>query len=121
MSAWVSVSYRRRLVGPALVGATPEASAVTGAGCKRRPRMRHDGTIPAHLTCRYMECLGYGSEPGIRHIDGGTVSTRDDVEEFAALLRELKSRTDRSYGVAEQKAANRSTGAKPCGTASPAQ
>lgn len=31
---------------------------------------------------------------------GGTVSTRDDdVEEFAALLRRLKARTDRSYGA----------------------
>ncbi|MYX45072.1 helix-turn-helix domain-containing protein, partial [Streptomyces sp. SID89] len=26
------------------------------------------------------------------------MSTRDDVEEFAALLRQLKDRTDRSYG-----------------------
>ncbi|NUP42532.1 MAG: helix-turn-helix domain-containing protein [Streptomyces sp.] len=30
--------------------------------------------------------------------DGGTVETRDDVEAFAALLRQLKDRTDRSYG-----------------------
>ncbi|WP_314412367.1 helix-turn-helix domain-containing protein [Streptomyces kroppenstedtii] len=31
---------------------------------------------------------------------GGTVATRDeDVEEFAALLRRLKARTDRSYGA----------------------
>lgn len=30
--------------------------------------------------------------------DGGTVETRDDVEAFAALLRRLKDRTDRSYG-----------------------
>ncbi|MGI5459079.1 helix-turn-helix domain-containing protein [Streptomyces sp. CA-249302] len=30
--------------------------------------------------------------------DGGTVSTGDEVEEFAALLRRLKDRTDRSYG-----------------------
>lgn len=30
--------------------------------------------------------------------DGGTVSTGDDVEQFAALLRRLKDRTDRSYG-----------------------
>jgi hypothetical protein len=30
--------------------------------------------------------------------DGGDVENRDDVEEFAALLRRLKARTDRSYG-----------------------
>ncbi|NUQ97337.1 MAG: helix-turn-helix domain-containing protein [Streptomyces sp.] len=30
--------------------------------------------------------------------DGGTVETRNDVEAFAALLRQLKDRTDRSYG-----------------------
>ncbi|MFG2786342.1 helix-turn-helix domain-containing protein [Streptomyces sp. NPDC048419] len=30
--------------------------------------------------------------------DGGRVETGDDVEEFAALLRRLKARTDRSYG-----------------------
>ncbi|MGW5653419.1 helix-turn-helix domain-containing protein [Streptomyces humi] len=30
--------------------------------------------------------------------DRGKVSVRDDVEEFAALLRQLKDRTDRSYG-----------------------
>ncbi|GGY06100.1 helix-turn-helix domain-containing protein [Streptomyces minutiscleroticus] len=30
--------------------------------------------------------------------DGGTVSVQDDVEEFAALLRRLKDRTERSYG-----------------------
>ncbi|MGW7259506.1 helix-turn-helix domain-containing protein [Streptomyces sp. NPDC054834] len=30
--------------------------------------------------------------------DGGTVSARDDVEQFAELLRRLKDRTDRSYG-----------------------
>ena len=30
--------------------------------------------------------------------DGGTLETRDDVEAFAALLRQLKDRTDRSYG-----------------------
>ncbi|MFF3335367.1 helix-turn-helix domain-containing protein [Streptomyces sp. NPDC002888] len=35
---------------------------------------------------------------GSRADDGGTVSIRDDVEEFAALLRRLKDRTDRSYG-----------------------
>ncbi|MEV5957423.1 helix-turn-helix transcriptional regulator [Streptomyces sp. NPDC051987] len=29
---------------------------------------------------------------------GGRASVRDDVEEFAALLRQLKDRTDRSYG-----------------------
>src|SRR2546428_12750247 len=38
--------------------------------------------------------------PGIRDaVDyGGKVETRDDVEAFAALLRQLKDRTDRSYG-----------------------
>ncbi|MET7479580.1 helix-turn-helix domain-containing protein [Streptomyces sp. NPDC005648] len=41
-----------------------------------------------------MECLGYGN----RQSDGGTVSGGDEVEEFAALLRRLKDRTDRSYG-----------------------
>src|SRR3954451_22696758 len=30
--------------------------------------------------------------------DGRPVSMREDVEEFAALLRRLKDRTDRSYG-----------------------
>ncbi|MFJ6702075.1 MULTISPECIES: helix-turn-helix domain-containing protein [unclassified Streptomyces] len=30
--------------------------------------------------------------------DRGRVSVREDVEEFAALLRQLKDRTDRSYG-----------------------
>ncbi|WP_425246038.1 helix-turn-helix domain-containing protein [Streptomyces sp. NEAU-NA10] len=30
--------------------------------------------------------------------DGGTVSNGEDVEQFAALLRRLKDRTDRSYG-----------------------
>ncbi|MDH6213519.1 hypothetical protein M2283_000798 [Streptomyces pseudovenezuelae] len=57
-----------------------------------------------------MECLGYGSEPGIRENDGGTVSTGDDVEEFAALLRLLKARTDRSYGsLARRLSMNTST------------
>ncbi|MFF4252358.1 helix-turn-helix domain-containing protein [Streptomyces sp. NPDC001663] len=37
-------------------------------------------------------------DTGSRADDGGTVSTRDEVEEFAALLRRLKDRTDRSYG-----------------------
>ncbi|MGW2522969.1 helix-turn-helix domain-containing protein [Streptomyces sp. NPDC001617] len=41
-----------------------------------------------------MRCLGYGN----RREDGGTVSAGDEVEEFAALLRRLKDRTDRSYG-----------------------
>ncbi|MFJ9906378.1 helix-turn-helix domain-containing protein [Streptomyces sp. NPDC101152] len=30
--------------------------------------------------------------------DGGTVAAQDEVEQFAALLRRLKDRTDRSYG-----------------------
>jgi Helix-turn-helix domain len=37
-------------------------------------------------------------DTGSRAGDGGTVSGREDVEEFAALLRQLKDRTDRSYG-----------------------
>ncbi|MFI2641860.1 helix-turn-helix domain-containing protein [Streptomyces sp. NPDC018610] len=37
-------------------------------------------------------------DTGSRADDGGTVSIGDDVEEFAALLRRLKGRTDRSYG-----------------------
>ncbi|MGC2999766.1 helix-turn-helix domain-containing protein [Streptomyces sp. G35A] len=37
-------------------------------------------------------------DTGSRAGDGRTVSTRDEVEEFAALLRRLKDRTDRSYG-----------------------
>ncbi|MEU7060378.1 helix-turn-helix transcriptional regulator [Streptomyces sp. NPDC046197] len=41
-----------------------------------------------------MDRLEYGDTWG----DGGTVSTGDDVEQFAALLRRLKDRTDRSYG-----------------------
>jgi hypothetical protein len=115
---WVSprdpVEGCHRLVGPAAVGATPEASAVTRGLRNRRRRIRHGGTIPGHLTCRYMECLGCpprrvtpsgnrGPGPrtkGPRREYGGTVSTRDDdVEEFAALLRRLKARTDRSYGA----------------------
>jgi hypothetical protein len=43
-----------------------------------------------------------GARPSARGDDqyGGTMSTRDDdVEEFAALLRRLKARTDRSYGA----------------------
>ncbi|MFD4543286.1 helix-turn-helix domain-containing protein [Streptomyces bauhiniae] len=42
--------------------------------------------------------------------DGGTVSTQDDVEGFAALLRLLKDRTDRSYGsLARRVSMNTST------------
>ncbi|MFJ2398579.1 helix-turn-helix domain-containing protein [Streptomyces sp. NPDC087843] len=37
-------------------------------------------------------------DTGSRADDGGTVLMRDDVEEFAALLRQLKDRTGRSYG-----------------------
>ncbi|MFL1899609.1 helix-turn-helix domain-containing protein [Streptomyces tauricus] len=43
---------------------------------------------------------GTGPSAGGDDQDGGTVATRDeDVEEFAALLRRLKARTDRSYGA----------------------
>ncbi|MGW2636975.1 helix-turn-helix domain-containing protein [Streptomyces sp. NPDC001348] len=37
-------------------------------------------------------------DAGSRAYDGGTVEIRDDVEEFAGLLRLLKDRTGRSYG-----------------------
>lgn len=37
-------------------------------------------------------------DTGSRADDGGTVSARDDVEEFTVLLRRLKDRTGRSYG-----------------------
>ncbi|MFF4359194.1 helix-turn-helix domain-containing protein [Streptomyces sp. NPDC001604] len=50
--------------------------------------------------------------PGIRDAvdDGGTLETRDDVEAFAALLRQLKDRTDRSYGsLARRLSMNTST------------
>ncbi|MFJ3616627.1 helix-turn-helix domain-containing protein [Streptomyces iakyrus] len=50
---------------------------------------------------------------GTEHEDGGTVSAQDDVDEvgeFAALLRGLKERTDRSYGsLARRLAMNTST------------
>ncbi|WP_221351063.1 helix-turn-helix domain-containing protein [Streptomyces beigongshangae] len=48
-----------------------------------------------------------GRRPAGRGDDehGGTVSTRDDdVEGFAALLRRLKARTDRSYGALARRA-----------------
>ncbi|WP_229858812.1 helix-turn-helix domain-containing protein [Streptomyces anandii] len=41
-----------------------------------------------------MDRLGYGDTWEA----GGAVSTEDGVEQFAALLRRLKDRTDRSYG-----------------------
>ncbi|MFF5030413.1 helix-turn-helix domain-containing protein [Streptomyces collinus] len=41
-----------------------------------------------------MDRLRYGNTWDV----GGAVSTEDDVEQFAALLRRLKDRTDRSYG-----------------------
>ncbi|MFF4038971.1 XRE family transcriptional regulator [Streptomyces sp. NPDC001816] len=41
-----------------------------------------------------MDRLRYGDTWEV----GGAVSTEDDVEQFAALLRRLKDRTDRSYG-----------------------
>ncbi|MFJ9711437.1 helix-turn-helix domain-containing protein [Streptomyces sp. NPDC101234] len=41
-----------------------------------------------------MDRLGYGDTSE----DRGTVSTEEDVEQLAALLRRLKNRTDRSYG-----------------------
>src|SRR4051812_29541210 len=93
-SACVADVARRRLVGPALVGATPRASAVTGGRRNDCRPFADGGTIPAHLTCGYMSAWDTGS----RADDRGTVSVRDDVEEFAALLRRLKDRTDRSYG-----------------------
>ncbi|MFF9306913.1 helix-turn-helix domain-containing protein [Streptomyces sp. NPDC014777] len=37
-------------------------------------------------------------DTGSRADDGGTVSARDEIEEFTALLRRLKDRTGRSYG-----------------------
>jgi hypothetical protein len=53
-----------------------------------------------------MECLGCRPGPG----DGGTVPAHEDVEEFAALLRRLKERTDRSYGsLARRLSMNTST------------
>ncbi|MFI9248319.1 helix-turn-helix domain-containing protein [Streptomyces sp. NPDC053086] len=49
-------------------------------------------------------------DTGSRADDGGTVSIRNDVEEFAALLRRLKDRTDRSYGsLARRLSMNTST------------
>ncbi|WP_420710761.1 helix-turn-helix domain-containing protein, partial [Streptomyces sp. NRRL S-146] len=60
-----------------------------------------------------MGCLGCRSGPGRTYEDGGTVSAHsdvDDVGEFAALLRTLKERTDRSYGsLARRLAMNTST------------
>ncbi|MFJ5777678.1 helix-turn-helix domain-containing protein [Streptomyces sp. NPDC093094] len=53
-----------------------------------------------------MDRLGYGNagESGV------TVPTGDDVEQFAALLRRLKDRTDRSYGsLARRLSMNTST------------
>lgn len=47
-----------RTVRPVAVGATPGASAVPGGRRKRRRPFPGHGTIPAHLTCRYMRCLG---------------------------------------------------------------
>lgn len=49
---------RRRLVGPALVGATPRASAVTAARRNAGRPSGEGGTNPAHLTCSYMDRLG---------------------------------------------------------------
>nr|WP_237556720.1 helix-turn-helix transcriptional regulator [Streptomyces sp. SID5464] len=84
-----------------MVGAAPRASAVT-AGGRNSPRpIRRGGTIPARLTCRYVGCLGCPPGRVGPHEDGGTVSVQEDVDdvgEFAALLRALKERTDRSYG-----------------------
>ncbi|MFE2276949.1 helix-turn-helix domain-containing protein [Streptomyces sp. NPDC059454] len=46
-----------------------------------------------------MGCLGYRPRTRPRSYECGvTVSAQDDVAEFAALLRKLKERTDRSYG-----------------------
>ncbi|KOX03592.1 DNA-binding protein [Streptomyces sp. NRRL B-3648] len=53
-----------------------------------------------------MDRLGYGDTGEV----GGAVSTEDDVEQFAALLRRLKDRTDRSYGsLARRLSMNTST------------
>ncbi|MGW2122986.1 helix-turn-helix domain-containing protein [Streptomyces sp. NPDC001758] len=89
------------MVRPVAVGAVPRASAALAGGRKRHRRIHRHGTIPARLTCRYMGCMGYrpGAGPG-RSECGVTVSVsaQDGVAGFAALLRELKDRTDRSYG-----------------------
>lgn len=76
-----------------LVGATPKASVVTAGQGNGRRVLGCRGTIPGHLTCRYTSAWDAGS----RADDGRTVSIQADVEEFAALLRRLKDRTDRSY------------------------
>ncbi|MFF8672880.1 helix-turn-helix domain-containing protein [Streptomyces sp. NPDC015242] len=50
------------------------------------------------------------SPAGSHQGDGGTVAEQDDVARFAALLRALKERTDRSYGsLARRLAMNTST------------
>lgn len=79
----------------------PRASAAPGGGRKRRRRIHRHGTVPARPTCRYMGCLGCRTRarPGSERVRGDvSVSAQDEVAEFAALLRELKERTDRSYG-----------------------
>jgi hypothetical protein len=63
-----------RMVGPALVGATPRASTVPGRGRNARRPVRAPGTIPAPLTCTYRERLGY--RPGPVRTRGNSVGSR---------------------------------------------
>ncbi|MFM9563761.1 hypothetical protein [Streptomyces turgidiscabies] len=56
--AWTWMPQRGLLVGPGLVGATPKASTVAAARRNHPRPIRHHGTIPSPLTCRYMQCLG---------------------------------------------------------------
>ena len=61
------------MVGPAPVGATPRASAVTGVERNGRRPIRGHGTIPALLTCTYRECLG--CRPGSGRTRGNSVGS----------------------------------------------
>ncbi|MFF0012012.1 helix-turn-helix domain-containing protein [Streptomyces sp. NPDC005374] len=80
------------------VGATPRASAVTPGGRNQGHGIHRHGTIPGRLTCRYRECLGYGIRGESLSAPESQPESQDEVQEFAALLRRLKERTDRSYG-----------------------